>query len=82
MSKYEFTYEYFMNTDDGLQLSVHKRIEEALKLLENEGDYIEFPDGVKCQNKAEVSNAIKKKRNASLNPDKNFFLTNKKSFYE
>jgi hypothetical protein len=59
-NKYSFNYSYF-TTGDGNGMSIQERIQEALALLTKNGDYIEFEDGRKCQNKEELISILREK---------------------
>lgn len=76
MSKYEFSYEFFTDTNDGQVLSSYQRIEEAIKSLKNNDDYIELPDGTKCYNREDLDKAVKKHIKNRFVIDKNQFVKN------
>lgn len=56
--KYQFTREYFLNTNDGNSLTTEERINDALELLQTADDYIEIPCLVKCRNKEELCKVL------------------------
>ena len=55
---HQFTREYFLDTNDGNALTTDERIEDALKLLQGEDDYIELANTVKCRNEEELRKAL------------------------
>ena len=56
----QLTYGYF-DVNDGNDMTIEQRISEALKLLQNEEDYIIFEDGKICQNEHELLSVLKEK---------------------
>ena len=54
---YKLNYAYF-DVKDGNAMTLEERIQEALKLLQNEKDYILFEDGRKCRNEHELKQAL------------------------
>ncbi|MBO7195671.1 MAG: hypothetical protein J6V27_06545 [Alistipes sp.] len=56
--KYQFTREYFLNTNDGNILTTEERINDALELIKTEDDYIEVPCLVQCRNKEELCKTL------------------------
>lgn len=58
MRTYQFAKEYFLNTNDGNALTTDERIKDALKVLVNEGDYIELSSTEKCHNEEELRRAL------------------------
>ena len=53
-------YSYF-DVKDGNVMTLEERIQEALKLLQGENDYIELEDGKLCHNEQELRNALMEK---------------------
>lgn len=57
MAKFEFKRAYFLDTDGNTQ-TTNERINEALKLLKTEEDYIELSSTEKCHNEEELRKAL------------------------
>lgn len=58
MAKFEFKRADFLDTNDGNALTTDERIKDALKVLVNEGDYIELSCTEKCHNEEELRKAL------------------------
>lgn len=61
MATYKFTREFFFPKPEDGNLSLgttKKRIEEALKCLQKDNDYIELEDGTKCYNEKGLLKAL------------------------
>ncbi len=55
--EYKLSYSYFDLTDC-VGLTIEKRIDEAVALLQNEDDFIVFEDSVECKNADELRKAL------------------------
>ena len=58
MAKFEFKRAYFLDKNDGNKHTTDERINEALKLLNTEEDYIELSSAEKCHNEEELRKAL------------------------
>ena len=58
--EYKLSYSYFDLTDC-VGLTIEKRIDEAVALLQNEDDFIVFEDSVECKNADELRKALRER---------------------
>ena len=70
MANYSFNYSFFFPTgEDGNDslASLDLRIEEALKLMHSNNDYIVFDDGVQCRTSEELKTAVLNRIKSTMN---------------
>ena len=83
MAQYSFNYNFFFPIqEDGNDLlaSIDSRIEEALKLIQSNNDYIVLDDGVQCRTSEELKSAILNRIKSTINVSKeNTIIDNKQT---
>lgn len=52
---------FFCSEEDNNAISIETRINEIVKLLQNENEYLQFEDGTTCYNEEELRNFLKGK---------------------
>lgn len=70
MASYSFNYGFFFpEGEDGNDslASLDLRIEEALKLIHSNNDYIVFDDGVQCRTSEELKTAVLNRIKSTIN---------------